>query len=99
MTKSSVPNPHVANAKNAAESLKSILRTNPWEGADHLEIIPAATVASLLIDVVICVENICQAVDELASLAKFVPSQLLHRGTVQPVSEHDGSAHVITVTD
>ncbi|KAH1143888.1 hypothetical protein GLYMA_12G188400v4 [Glycine max] len=99
MTKSSMPNPHVANAKNAAESLKSVLRTNPWEGADHLEIIPAATVASLLIDIVICVENICEAVDELATLANFVPSELLHRGTVQPISNSDGLVHVISVAE
>lgn len=79
MTKSSMPNPHVANAKNAAESLKSVLRTNPWEGVDYLEIVTAAVVASLLIDAVICVEKICEAVEELASLANFVPS---HRNSV-----------------
>jgi hypothetical protein len=56
MSKLSTPESHVLNAKNAAESLKSILRTNPWEGDDHLDIIPASTVASLLIDIVICVE-------------------------------------------
>ncbi|KAJ1384566.1 Aluminum-activated malate transporter [Sesbania bispinosa] len=100
MTKSSTPNLHVTNAKNAAESLRSVLRANPWEGADHLEIIPAATVASLLIDIVTCVEKICEAVEELASLANFVPSaELLHRGTVQPISDHDGSVHVITVSE
>ncbi|CAK8535461.1 unnamed protein product [Lathyrus sativus] len=99
MSKSSTPNFHVSNAKNAAESLKSVLRANPWEGADHLEIIPASTVASLLIDIVVCVEQICEAVEELASLANFVPIELLHRGTVQPVSDSDGSVHVVTVTE
>lgn len=101
MAKSTTPNSHVANAKSAAESLKSVLRANPWEGADQLKIIPTATVASLLIDIVICVEKICEAVDELSSLAKFAPStdQLLHRGTVQPVSDRDGSVHVITVNE
>ncbi|KAK7335603.1 hypothetical protein VNO80_27539 [Phaseolus coccineus] len=99
MAKSPMPNPHVANAKNAAESLKSLLRTNPWEGADHLEIIPAATVASLLIDLIFCVEKICEAVDELANLANFVSSELLHRGTVQPISYNDGSVHVISVAE
>lgn len=97
MCKSSTPNSHVLNAKNAAESLKAVLRTNPWEGADHFEIIPASTVASLLIDIVICVEQICEAVEELASLANFVPCQLLHRGTVQPISDSDGSVHVVNV--
>ncbi|GAU22335.1 hypothetical protein TSUD_106630 [Trifolium subterraneum] len=99
MSKSSTPKSHILNAKNAAESLKSILRTNPWEGADHFEIIPASTVASLLIDIVICVEQICEAVDELASLANFVPSELLHRGTVQPVSDTDSSVHIVTVSE
>ncbi|KAI5412551.1 aluminum-activated malate transporter 8 [Lathyrus oleraceus] len=99
MSKSSTPNFHVSNAKNAAESLKSVLRTNPWEGADQLEIIPASTVASLLIDIVVCVEQICEAVEELASLANFVPIELLHRGTVQPVSDSDGSVHVVTVAE
>ncbi|KAJ1407483.1 Aluminum-activated malate transporter [Sesbania bispinosa] len=99
MTKSSTPNLHVTNAKNAAESLRSVLRANPWDGADHLEIIPAATVASLLIDIVNCAEKICEAVEELASLANFVPSELLHRGTVQPISDHHGSVHVITVSE
>ncbi|KAK7261171.1 hypothetical protein RIF29_27476 [Crotalaria pallida] len=95
MDKSSMPNPHVANAKIAVESLKSILRTNPWEGAEYLEIIATSTVASLLIDAVNCTEKICEAVDELASLAKFETSnQIHHRGTVQPV---DDSVHVITI--
>ncbi|CAI8592823.1 unnamed protein product [Vicia faba] len=97
MSKSSSPKVHVLNAKNAAESLKSVLRTNPWEGADHLEIIPASTVASLLIDIVVCVEQICEAVEELASLANFVPSESLHRGVVQPISDSDGSVHVVSV--
>lgn len=100
MYKSSSPNSHVSNAKSAVESLKSLLRTNPWEGADnHFEIIPAATVASLLIDIVICVEKICEGVDELASLANFVPYELLHRGIVQPISDSDGSVHVVTVAE
>jgi hypothetical protein len=99
MSKASTPKSHVLNAKNAAESLKSILRTNPWEGADHLEIIPASTVASLLIDIVVCVDQICEAVDELASLANFLPSELMHRGIVQPISDSDGSVHVVTVSE
>ncbi|KAI4334182.1 hypothetical protein L6164_018902 [Bauhinia variegata] len=105
MIMSTGPNPHVANAKNAAESLKFILRTNPWEGADLLQITQAAGVASLLIDVVGSIEKICQAIDELASLAKFKkiettePTQLLHRGMVQPIPRDDGSDHVITMAE
>ncbi|OIW04040.1 hypothetical protein TanjilG_24151 [Lupinus angustifolius] len=98
MTMSSMHNSHVANAKNAIQTIKSILRTNPWEGVDYDEIIQVSTLASLLIDVVNCIQNICEAVDELASLAKFQPSQLLHhRGTVvQPV---DDSVHVIAIIE
>ncbi|XP_057450713.1 aluminum-activated malate transporter 8-like [Lotus japonicus] len=97
MAKSLAPNLHVRHAKNAVESLKSVLRANPWEEVDPMEIVPAATVASLLIDIVICVENICEAVDELATLANFVP----HRGIVQPItsSDDDDSTHVITVNE
>nr|AFK41726.1 unknown [Lotus japonicus] len=97
MAKSSAPNLYVRHAKNAAESLKSVLRANPWEGADPMEMVPAATVASLLIDIVICVENISEAVDELATLANFVPP----RGIVQPITsfDDDDSAHVITVNE
>ncbi|XP_014490381.1 aluminum-activated malate transporter 8-like [Vigna radiata var. radiata] len=97
--KAGMPNPHVANAKNAAESLKSVLRRNPWEGADHLQIIPAATVASLLIDIVFCVEKICEAVEELANLANFELSEVLHRGTVQPIPDTDAAVHVITIAE
>ncbi|CAL0321823.1 unnamed protein product [Lupinus luteus] len=100
MTMSSMPNSHVANAKNAIQCIKSILRTNPWEGVevDYAEIIQVSTLASLLIDVVNCTQNICEAVDELASLAKFQPSQQLHhRGTlVQPV---DDAVHVIAIIE
>ncbi|PNX89192.1 aluminum-activated malate transporter 2-like protein, partial [Trifolium pratense] len=99
MSKSSTPKSHVLNAKSASESLKSILRTNPWEGADHFEIIPASAVASLVIDIVICVEQICEAVDKLASLVNFVPCELLHSGTVQPISDINGSVHIVTVSE
>ncbi|KAL2331887.1 hypothetical protein Fmac_019468 [Flemingia macrophylla] len=91
---SSIRNAHVANAKTAAESLKSVLRTNPWEGADNLEIIAVATVASLLIDVVVCVDNICQAVDEVATLAKFVPSDCCFIQE-HPIPNQHVSIHVI----
>lgn len=87
MAKSTKSFVHVANAKSASESLKSILRTNPWEGADLLLITAAAGVASLRNDVVSSIQTICQAVDELASFAKFKsiqaaePSLLIHRET------------------
>ncbi|XP_027343356.1 aluminum-activated malate transporter 8-like [Abrus precatorius] len=89
MRKSSMQNRHVTNAKNGVESLKSALRANPWEGAyDQVEIISATAVASLLIKTVFCIEKICQAVDQLESLAK-----------VQSISDGDGSLHVHTINE
>lgn len=101
MTKSSLVETHIANSKQAAEALKSLLKTGLWEDALILEIIPAATVASLLIDIITCTEKIAESVHELALLAHFKspnthqPQHLLHRGTIQPVS--DGSNHVVVI--
>lgn len=62
---------HLANAKAASEELKSLLKSGWWEGADLFEIIPATSIILLLIDVVECLPKISEAVDELASLARF----------------------------
>jgi hypothetical protein len=70
MTTSSTAESHILNAITAADNLKLVLKTNPWQG-DVLEIIPVATVASLLIEVVSCTVKIKESVHELASLAKF----------------------------
>ncbi|KAJ7948062.1 Aluminum-activated malate transporter [Quillaja saponaria] len=71
MTKPSVADTHIANSKAATKNLKSLLQSSLWEEADLLAVIPAATVASLLIDVVDCAENIADSVNELASVANF----------------------------
>ncbi|PSR86446.1 Aluminum-activated malate transporter like [Actinidia chinensis var. chinensis] len=71
MTKPSTANCHIANSKIAAKSLKSMLKTGLWQDTDLLEIVPAATVASLLIDIVSSTEEIAESVNELASLANF----------------------------
>ncbi|KAI7981654.1 Aluminum-activated malate transporter 7 [Camellia lanceoleosa] len=71
MTMPSTANSYIANSKITAKTLKSLLETGSWRGADLLDIIPAATVASLLIDVVACTEKIAESVNELACLAKF----------------------------
>lgn len=64
------PDLHILNAKSAADSLKLLLKTNSWQG-DILEIIPMATVASLLIEVVSYTVKIAESVQELATQAKF----------------------------
>lgn len=71
MTKPSSPNPHIENSKIASQKLKSLLKSDSWEDINLLQVIPVAAVASLLTDIVICVEDIAESVIELASVAKF----------------------------
>ncbi|CAI9105761.1 OLC1v1004769C1 [Oldenlandia corymbosa var. corymbosa] len=71
MTLKSSTKAHIADAKAAANELKSLLKTNPWQHHDLLEVIPVASVASLLVETVCCTIKIAEAVHELASLAKF----------------------------
>ncbi|KAH9699484.1 Aluminum-activated malate transporter 2 [Citrus sinensis] len=109
MARSSSVNTHIANSNAAAETLKSPFKISVLEeDTDLLEIVPAATVASLLMDVVTCTEKIAACVNDLASQANFnspnnnnnmIPgnSRLLHRGSVQPISGTEGPHHVITI--
>uniref|UniRef100_A0A7N0UZ22 Aluminum-activated malate transporter n=1 Tax=Kalanchoe fedtschenkoi TaxID=63787 RepID=A0A7N0UZ22_KALFE len=72
MTKpSSVVARHISNAKAAAKTLKSLLKSDLWADMELLDIIPTATAASLLIDMLACTEQIYEAVQELASKANF----------------------------
>lgn len=68
---------HTHKSKAAAKKLKASLRSSSlWENCDLLTLIPAATVGSLLIDVVDCTEKIAEAVQELACLAHFKSSKV-----------------------
>ena len=71
MTRKSSPETHVANAKAAMKSLNSLLQSSLWKEADLLSVIPAVTVASLLIDIVDCTEEIADSANVLASLINF----------------------------
>ncbi|KAK4492290.1 hypothetical protein RD792_003093 [Penstemon davidsonii] len=71
MTCSLSADPHILNAKTAAKKLKSSLKSGLWPNTDVIDIIPAATVASLLIEIVSCTVKIADSVHELASLSKF----------------------------
>ncbi|XP_022766051.1 aluminum-activated malate transporter 8-like [Durio zibethinus] len=106
MTDPSSANPHVENAKAAMRDLKFALKAASLQNADFLAIVPAATVASVLVEIVKCVEKISEAVHELSQLAHFTktleptvspekPQQLLHRGIIQPVSGGDGNDNVV----
>lgn len=85
MTKSPSAEPHVANAKAAAKSLKSLLKSGLWEDIDLLEVVPAATVGSLLLDVVNCTEKIVESVYELGSVANFQTVE----ATLSPEKSHE----------
>ncbi|GMP91955.1 hypothetical protein CsSME_00042405 [Camellia sinensis var. sinensis] len=107
MTMPSTANSHMANSKIIAKTLKSLLETGSWRGADLLDIIPAATVASLLIDVATCTEKIAESVNELASLAKFnsvddvvtkEPPPLTSKEMLRPCSSiEEPPHHVVTI--
>ncbi|GAB4859839.1 hypothetical protein Ancab_011319 [Ancistrocladus abbreviatus] len=75
MRRSSSVNAHIEQSKSAAQELKSLLETVAvWEDFNLLAILPVATVASSLIEVVACIEDIAEVVHELATLADFMTS-------------------------
>ena len=76
MTKPSSPNRHIVNSTTAAQNLESLLKSGSWEGINLRQLISVAAVASLLIDIVISVEDIAESVTELATLAKFQSPEL-----------------------
>ncbi|CAK7342031.1 unnamed protein product [Dovyalis caffra] len=107
MTVPSSPNVHVENSKTAVNDFKIALKTVSLEqDQDILAIIPAATVASILIEIVKCVERISESVHELSNLAHFKSeeptvspdkSQFLRRGSIKPVLEGDTDHFIITI--
>ncbi|XP_059669583.1 aluminum-activated malate transporter 8-like [Cornus florida] len=109
MKNPSSANVHVQNSKIAVDELKSVLEAaSVTQKEDVLEIIPAVTVASILMDITECVEKISESIHELSNLAHFnsvesivspeKPQLLLHRGTIKPFSDGDGDHVVITVS-
>ncbi|CAA2992190.1 aluminum-activated malate transporter 2-like [Olea europaea var. sylvestris] len=81
MSSSSIADPHIVNAKTAAKKLKLLLKSDMREGTDFLEIIPAASVSSLLIEIVSSTVKIADSVHELASMAKFKNDVLKQKET------------------
>ncbi|KAA0043811.1 aluminum-activated malate transporter 8-like [Cucumis melo var. makuwa] len=89
---------HLNAAKSAVNDLKNTLKSGTAQISDDisnlLAIIPDATVASILIDIVKSVEDLSEAVAELSLKAKFKSvspekPQLLHKGTIKPFVEED----------
>lgn len=71
MTRRSSADTHITNSKAAVKSLKSLLQSKLWKETELLSVIPAVTVASLLIDIVECTEKIADSVNVLASIINF----------------------------
>ncbi|KAL4297538.1 hypothetical protein GQ457_12G027150 [Hibiscus cannabinus] len=63
---------HIEKSKSAVKNLNSLLKSGLWDDEPNLlEVVPVATVASLLIDVVSCTANIAESVHELATMLNF----------------------------
>ncbi|KAJ1440759.1 Aluminum-activated malate transporter [Sesbania bispinosa] len=71
MSRKSSIDTHIANSKAAVKRLKLLLQSNLWKETDLLSLIPPVTVASLLIDIVDCTDEIADSVNVLASLTDF----------------------------
>lgn len=71
MTCSTTVDSHIIKAEVAATNLKSLLQTPLWANTELLDVCPAATVASLLMQIVGCTAKIADSIHELASLSKF----------------------------
>ncbi|XP_044475512.1 aluminum-activated malate transporter 2-like isoform X2 [Mangifera indica] len=84
MTPPTPANQHLINSKIAAKNLKSLLNTGLFKETDLLEVIPVATMAYLLVDVVSCTEKIAESIQELASLAKFKSTKKHEERQAQP---------------
>ncbi|KAK9170302.1 hypothetical protein Syun_002442 [Stephania yunnanensis] len=99
MTQNGSTDIHIANSKNAANDLKSVLKSTLTKNADLLQIMPAATASALLVEIIKCIEEIAESVNELGRSTKFKivdptltaleikqqPQTLLHRGIVNPL--------------
>ncbi|KAL8154103.1 hypothetical protein V2J09_011863 [Rumex salicifolius] len=84
---------HLKESKSAAENLKSLLENTHVSQAFHLlELLPTATVASLLIEIMTCVEEIAEEIHELGNLAKF---KIVERAVVP--EEKEELDHVVVV--
>ena len=98
--------PHVQNAKQAAQNLKLLLTANIWKNLNLSEVTSDITVGTLLVDMVGCTKDIVDAVNELATLAKFkdVKDNKVASGIETPNLSNQGSIkrrsfanHVITI--
>ncbi|GAB4824612.1 hypothetical protein Ancab_007485 [Ancistrocladus abbreviatus] len=99
---------HIEASKLAAKDLNSTLGMRFWKDNEFSEVMPVATVASLLVDVVASAEKIAESVHELATLANFkspedakvAPNEkpkLTKQGTLMPRWPSKGADHVVAI--
>lgn len=86
---------HVENSKQAAQELENVLKTMLYgpELDIVIALVPDATVASILVNIITCVEKISEAVHELAKVAHFkevVDATVSPETAKQPVKLHRG---------
>lgn len=84
MTTPSPTNPHIDAAIAATIKLKV---ATSEEGIAVPLVIESAMIATILADIVRYVHQIAISVQELARLADFKSSELVHRATVKPLEE------------
>ncbi|XP_022756028.1 aluminum-activated malate transporter 2-like isoform X2 [Durio zibethinus] len=83
---------HIENSKSAAKNLNSLLKSGLWDGdVDLLQLVPVATVASLLIEVVTCTVEIAESVHELSSMVNFEAVE----PTVSPQKPETGQPEIV----
>ncbi|KAK8958929.1 Aluminum-activated malate transporter 1 [Platanthera guangdongensis] len=84
---------HLAKAMDAAATVKSWV---PTKGASWPEVLVFATTASLLSDVVQCVNPIIAAMEELSRLAEFKKPEHAHKvGAVNPIASLESPPNVV----
>lgn len=102
---------HLHDSRSAADDLKNILENSSLPTRAQLqEIMPVLVIASVLGDIINCVDKIALSVHELSRKARFKKSTckavekqeqhqqvvLLHRGIVNPFDYNDGGGdHVV----
>ncbi|KAI3954344.1 hypothetical protein MKX01_028274 [Papaver californicum] len=79
---------HLENLMTATKNIKSSLQACTLESTNIFELMPGLQVTSLLMEVIGCVENIVDSVNELSRLAKFEGSETV-------TCSDDEAAHVV----
>lgn len=91
---------HIRNSKAASENLNSLLKSSLWKETDLLSVLPAATVASLLIYIVSCTAEIADAVNEIPTLEEFGLVETAKPPSRPQCTPHgDNNSHVVILVE